>query len=298
MPSLDALLASDIEVAAVVTNPDRPAGRGMKLRPSPVKERAVEHDLPVFQPEKAREPQLHERLKDLAPEVATVVAYGKILPTSLLEIPPKGFINVHFSLLPLYRGAAPVQRAVMDGRAETGVSIMVLTAGMDEGPVLAMRSTPIGEEDTAGTVGARLAREGAGLLAATLPAYVNGDLQPVPQDEEGATYAPKVTTDEARIDWTRPASELRDHVRGSNPVPGAWTNLGGERLKVWVAALSARRDLQPAEVAVEEGLTVGTGDGALELKEVQMRGKRRMDGAELARGLRLGPRHHLDQEPS
>lgn len=298
MPSLDALLASDIEVAAVVTNPDRPAGRGMKLRPSPVKERAVEHDLEVLQPEKAREPELHERLKDLAPEVATVVAYGKILPTSLLEIPPKGFINVHFSLLPLYRGAAPVQRALMDGRTETGVSIMVLTAGMDEGPVLAMRSTLIGEEDTAGTVGARLAREGAELLTATLPAYVTGELQPVPQDDDQATYAPKVTTDEARIDWTRPASELRDHVRGSNPVPGAWTNLGGERLKVWSVALSARRDLQPAEVAVEGGLTVGTGDGALELKEVQMRGKRRMDGAELARGLRLGPRHLLDKEPS
>ena len=298
VPSLDALLTSDIEVAAVVTNPDRPAGRGMKLRPSPVKQRALERDLPVVQPERARDPELHDRLSDLAPDVATVVAYGSILPTSLLEIPPKGFVNVHFSLLPLYRGAAPVQRAVMEGRAETGVSIMVLTAGMDEGPVLGTRSTPIDRDDTAGSVGARLAREGAGLLLATLPAYVTGELEPAPQDDAQATYAPKVTTEEARIDWTRPASELRDHVRGLDPVPGAWTTLGGERLKVWRTAPSPRRDLAPAELDAEGGLTVGTGDGALELTEVQMRGKRRMEGAELARGLRLGPRHYLDREPS
>lgn len=291
-------MASDTEVAAVVTNPDRPAGRGMQLRPSPVKQRALERGLEVLQPERARDLELHERLRTVAPDVATVVAYGSILPTSLLEIPPKGFVNVHFSLLPLYRGAAPVQRAVMEGRAETGVSIMVLTAGMDEGPVLARRTTPIDAHDTAGSVGERLAAEGAELLATTLPAYATGELEAVPQKDEDATYAPKITSDEARIDWTRSADDVRNHVRGLNPVPGAWTTLDGERLKVWSTAPSARSDLEPGELAVEDGLTVGTGDGALELTEVQMRGKKRMDGPELARGLRSGPRHYLDGEPS
>lgn len=292
------MLRSDIEVAAVVTNPDRPAGRGMKLRPSPIKQRALEHELPVLQPERARDPELHDRLRALAPEVATVVAYGSILPTSLLEIPAKGFVNVHFSLLPLYRGAAPVQRALMEGRRETGVSIMVLTQGMDEGPVLARRPTRVTENDTAGSVGERLAVLGAELLVETLPPYVRGELDPVPQAHEGATYASKVTTDDARIEWTRSSGEISDHVRGLDPVPGAWTMLGGERLKVWNVAPSSRRDLQPAELEVQVGLTVGTGDGALELVEVQMHGKRRMDGGELARGLRLGPRHYLDRRPS
>ena len=268
------------------------------MRPSPIKERALEEGLRVLQPERAREPGLHDALRAIEPDVAVVVAYGSILPTSLLEIPPKGFVNVHFSLLPLYRGAAPVQRAVMEGRSETGVSIMVLTAGMDEGPVLARRTTPIADEDTAGTVGERLSVEGAELLVATLPAYVDGELEPVEQSHDQATYAPKVTSEEARIDWTRPASELRNHVRGLNPVPGAWTTLGGERLKIWRAASSARADLQPSELEVDGGLTVGTGEGALELLEVQMHGKRRMDGAELARGLRLGPRQYLDKDPS
>ena len=270
----------------------------MQLRPSPVKQRALERDLPVLQPERARDPELHDRLKSLAPDVATVVAYGSILPVPLLEIPPKGFVNVHFSLLPLYRGAAPVQRALMDGRDETGVSIMVLTQGMDEGPVLAQRSTQVVDDDTAGSIGTRLATEGADLLVETLPPYLSGELQPVPQVDQEATYAPKVTTEEARIDWSRAATELRNHVRGLNPLPGAWTTLDGERLKVWSAAASDRSDLAPGQLVVEGGLTVGTGDGALELTEVQMRGRRRMDGAELARGLRLGPRHHLDKEPS
>lgn len=292
-------MASDIEVGAVVTNPDRPAGRGMQLRPSPIKRRALEHGVDVLQPERARDPDLHDRLRELAPEVATVVAYGSILPTTLLEIPPKGFVNVHFSLLPLYRGAAPVQRAVMEGRRETGVSIMVLTQGMDEGPVLARREMAIEEDDTAGTIGDRLAVEGAALLTETLPPYVAGELQPVPQSDSDATYAPKVSPEEARIEWSRPAPALRDHIRGLNPVPGAWTTVGEGRLKVWKAAVSPRRDLQPGELeVVDEGLTVGTGDGALELLEVQMRGKRQMSGQELARGLRLGPRHLLDRGPS
>jgi methionyl-tRNA formyltransferase len=186
----------------------------------------------------------------------------------------------------------------MEGRAETGVSIMVLTAGMDEGPVLARRTTPVSDEDSAGTVGQRLALEGAALLVETLPRYIDGDLEPMPQVDEDATYAPKVTPEQARLEWSRPATELRDHVRGLNPVPGAWTTLGGERLKIWRVAVHTRGDLQPGELEVDDGLTSGTGDQALDLLEVQIRGKRRMSGQELARGLRLGPRHYLGKDPS
>ncbi len=259
----------------------------MKLRPSPVKERALERGLEVLQPPKARDPELLERLEAIAPGVAVVVAYGSILPKALLEVPPNGFVNVHFSLLPLYRGAAPVQRAVMEGRRETGVSIIVLTEGMDEGPVLARATTPIADDDTAGTVGERLSAIGADLLVRTLPEYVRGDLEPEEQDHDLATYAPKITSEEAEIDWTKPVAQIRDHIRGMNPVPGAWTTLRGERLKVWAARLLDATDLQPGELDAAQGLVVGGVDAALELAEVQLRGKRRMSGAELSNGLRL-----------
>lgn len=240
-----------------------------------------------MQPDKARDEAFHEQLRDLAPDVATVVAYGKILPSSLLEIPPLGFVNVHFSLLPLYRGAAPVQRAVMEGRSETGVSIMVLTEGMDEGPVLARRSTPIEPEDTAGSVGDRLAAEGAHLLVEALHRFSRGELVPEPQDDGAATYAPKITTDEARIDWSLSQSAIRDHVRGLDPVPGAWSELDGRRLKVWRVEPVSGYSLEPGALDASDRLVVGAGDGALELTDVQLQGKRRMAGTELARGLRL-----------
>lgn len=282
-------MGSGIEVAAVVTNPDRPAGRGMKLRPSPVKERALEHGLEILQPERARDPQLHARLRALGPDVATVVAYGSILPTSLLEIPPQGFVNLHFSLLPLYRGAAPVQRALLEGRDETGVSIMVLTQGMDEGPVLARRATAVGEDETAGTLGDRLADIGARLLAETLPRYVAGELDPEPQSDAEATYAPKVTSDEARIDWNQPAQAIRAHVRGLNPAPGAWSILDDARLKLWTVVPATASLLSPGEIEGGERLLVGTATSSLEIIEAQLQGKKRMSGTELARGLRLPP---------
>jgi methionyl-tRNA formyltransferase len=293
VPSLERLLQSDVEVAAVVTNPDRPAGRGMELRASPVKEAALQAGLRVLQPERARDPELMEELERLDPDVATVVAYGKILPVPLLEVPARGFVNVHFSLLPLYRGAAPVQRAVMDGRSETGVSIMVLTEGMDEGPVLARKTVPIGVDDTAGSVGEKLSLVGADLLVETLPAYIRGAIEPEPQQDVAASYAPKIGTDEARIDWTLPADRIRDHVRGLNPVPGAWTALDDARLKVWGVEPSSEPGLAPGAVRVKDGLHVGTGDEALRLSDVQLQGKRRMGGDELARGLRVGPATYL-----
>ena len=290
MPSLQALLdAGDIEVAGVVTNPDRPAGRGMEMKPSPVKEEAVAAGLEVMQPEKARDPDLAEWLRETGADVATVVAYGKILPVSLLEIPRLGFVNVHFSLLPLYRGAAPVQQALIDGRAETGVSIMVLTEGMDEGPVIAAESLPVGEDETAGEVGERLSEIGATLLVRALIGYGDGSLQPADQDHSGATYAGKISPDDARIDWATPSKRIRDLVRGCNPIPGAWTTLAGKRLKVHRVRPAVVRDLSPGAAVATDSIYAGTGDRPLELIEVQMEGRRRMDGTELARGLRLDP---------
>ena len=294
VPSLEALLDSDLEVVGVVTNPDRPAGRGMKPTPPPVKRAAQAAGVEVAQPERARSPELHEWLRAKAPDVAVVVAYGKILPGSLLEIPPRGFVNVHFSLLPAYRGAAPVQRALMDGVSETGVSIMVLTEGMDEGPVLATAETAVGEDETGGQVGERLARMGADLLVPTLHAYLQGALEPHEQDHPRATYANKVTGNDARIDWSRPRAEIRNLVRALNPEPGAWTTFKGQRMKVHKVRPVDRDDLTPREIVIDGGIVVGAGDGPLALEEVQMAGKRKMSGEEFARGVRLDHRAYLE----
>lgn len=288
-----ALVESPIEVAAVVTNPDKPAGRGMELRPSPVKEEALRSGLDVLQPRRAREPELEEQLRALAPDVAVVVAYGSILPGSLLEVPRLGFVNLHFSLLPAYRGAAPVQRAVMDGVDESGVSIMVLTEGMDEGPVLTKQEVEVGPDETAGELGGRMAVLGAPLLVEAITRYGAGELQPSEQDHDAATYAPKISTKEARIDWNEPAEGIAALVRGLNPAPGAWTELDGKRLKVW-SVRPAGTTLEPGALQAAEGeLLAGTGSEAVRLADVQLAGKRRMSGGELARGLRLTPESRL-----
>jgi methionyl-tRNA formyltransferase len=286
VPSLAALLAAGVEVAGVVTNPDRPAGRGMKLTPPPVKVAAAEHGIEVFQPSSARSPETVAWLEERAPDVCVVVAYGKILPRVLLDVPPLGFVNVHFSILPAYRGAAPVQRALMDGVSETGVSIMVLTEGMDEGPVLAVERTPVGERESAGEVGARLAALGGPLLVGALSAYSAGDLKPREQDHERATYAPKISAEEAHIDWHRGTKPICDLVRALNPAPGAWSNLRDRRIKV-LRAEPYDLVLPPGRLQrIGEDLAVGAGDGAVRLLEVQPHGKRAMSGADLARGLR------------
>jgi methionyl-tRNA formyltransferase len=282
------LIDSPAEVTAVVTNPDRPAGRGMELQAPPVKRAAQAVGIEVLQPARARDEEFHEQIRALASDVAVVVAYGKILPGSLLEIPRKGFVNVHFSLLPAYRGAAPVQHAIIDGRDETGISIMVLTEGMDEGPVLAEEPVPISPDDTAGSLGERMAVIGARRLVPALEGYVVGGVQPVEQDHDRATYAPKLDTDDARIDWSEPAARIRNLVRGLNPTPGAWTMLGDARLKVYAVGVGDDAGMKPGELGVDgDRLLVGTGDAAMSLAEVQIAGKKRMGGAELARGLRL-----------
>ena len=253
-----------------------------------MKEAALRAGIEVLQPSKARDPDFHDQIRAIAPRVAVVVAYGKILPIELLEIPPKGFINVHFSLLPAYRGAAPVQHAIVDGRSETGVSIMVLTEGMDEGPVLASERVPIREDDTAATLGGRMAEVGAKLLVPALEGYVNGDITPVEQNHDAATYASKLDAGDARIDWSSPAERIRNLVRGLNPAPGAWTMLGDARVKVYRTEIADADHLEPGDLrATDVDLLVGTGDGALRLTEVQIAGKKRMAGIDLARGLRL-----------
>lgn len=257
------------------------------MTPSPVKARAVEAGVEILQPERARDPGLRERLAQIAPDVATVVAYGKILPGPLLEIPPLGFVNVHFSLLPALRGAAPVQRAIIDGRTETGVSIIVLTEGMDEGPVITRERVAIEETDTAGSLGARLADLGAGLLVQALHGYAEGAMPPKSQDHDRATYASKISTEEARIQWSMRAEQVRNLVRGLNPVPGAWTTVRGKRLKVHaVSVVPEAGRPEPGVLVTADRLVVGTADGAVELTDVQLEGKRRMSGEELARGLR------------
>jgi methionyl-tRNA formyltransferase len=288
VPSLQALLRSDIEVLGVVTNPDRPAGRGYDLRPPPVKTEALAADLQVVQPERARDDDFRQWLESKDADACVVVAYGKILPMSLLEIPSLGFVNVHFSVLPLYRGAAPVQRAIMDGRKTSGVSIMRLTEGMDEGPVLSITEVDIHPDETGGELGPRLASVGAEILVESLLRYADGAMKPVEQDHEQATYAPKITGEEARIDWSDPCERIRDQVRGLNPMPGAWTLLNDQRLKVHRVRVASSRT-SPGAVEVDDAgeLVIGTGDGAVVIEEGQLAGKRRMSGSELARGLHL-----------
>jgi methionyl-tRNA formyltransferase len=287
--ALEDLLASRHEVAAVVTQPDRPRGRSGRPHPPPVKVRALEVGVPVLQPETPREPGFAKDLAAFAPDVCAVVAYGHILPPEVLAVPPRGFVNVHFSLLPRYRGAAPVQRAVMAGESETGVTTFLLEPTIDTGPILAVATETIAPEDTAGTLMERLARVGARALVETLDALETGTLRPRPQDPAAATPAPKVQPEEGRIDWSRPAAEIANLVRGMNPAPGAYTTFRGKRLKVWRAA--AHHGIPggtPGSVVDvgKERFGVATPDGVLEMLEVQLEGSKRLDAGAFIRGHR------------
>jgi methionyl-tRNA formyltransferase len=271
VPSLEALHAAGHEIALVVTQPDKRRGRGSEPSPSPVRAAADALELPVRTPQKARE--VVDEVAASGAELGVVVAFGQLLPPALLEALPHGFVNVHFSLLPRWRGAAPVERAVLAGDRETGVCIMALEAGLDTGPVFACERTPIGAQETAGELRARLVGLGTELLVATLPRVPES--KPAPQTGE-PTYAEKLTVEEFALDWERSAEELARVVRAGNPRPGAWTTDHGTRLKLWRArALSAGIDAPPGTVF---GHTrVATGDGALELVEVQPEGRRAMD---------------------
>jgi methionyl-tRNA formyltransferase len=282
VPPLRALVDAGHEVLLVVTQPDRRRGRGGATAPSPVKVAALELGLPVRTPDRARE--LVDELTALAPDLAVVVAFGQLLPASVLTTARRGFVNLHFSLLPRWRGAAPVERAILAGDAETGVCVMALDEGMDTGPVYARLVTPIGAEETAGELRARLVVEGTPLLVTTVGAI--GDLEPVAQEGETMPAA-KLTVEEFRLDWTRPAEELARVVRAGNPRPGAWTELDGRRCKVLRAVVEPSADAAEGPPgSVDAAGCVGTGDGRLRLVEVQPAGKAAMTASAWLAGRR------------
>ena len=291
--ALSALARASHAIALVLTQPDRPAGRGMKLNPSPVKEQAETLGIPVYQPASLRDPATHGPIREARPDVMVVAAYGLILPQAVLDIPRFGCLNIHASLLPRWRGAAPIQRAIEAGDRQTGISIMQMEAGLDTGPVLQATVIPIADSDTAGSLHDRLASAGAKEIVDALARL--DALTPVPQPGEGVTYAAKVSRDDARLDWSRPAEILARQVRAFNPSPAAWTLLNGEALKVWQAISVDGKGL-PGQLlsASPEALVVACGSGALQITELQKAGGRRMTAAAFLSGYPLTPGQALE----
>lgn len=289
VPALNALAGAGHEIAAVYTRAPRPAGRGQKDRPSPVQLRAEALGLPVRHPKTLRTPEAKDDLADLRADVAVVVAYGLILPKPVLDAPARGCLNIHASLLPRWRGAAPIHRAILAGDAETGVCIMAMEEGLDTGPVLLRAAIPIGATDTTGDLHDRLAQLGARLIVDALARL--DALKAEPQAADGVTYAAKIDKAEAAVDWTRPAIEVDRQIRGLSPFPGAWTTHAGRRLKLLRSRL-AEGDGAPGEVV--HGMTIACGAGAVDILEVQAEGRARQDaasflrGAPIASGTRLG----------
>jgi methionyl-tRNA formyltransferase len=295
VPCLEAL--NDIsDVAAVISQPDRPAGRGLAMRPPAVKQRALELGLDVWQPTKVRTAEFTEKLRALDADVAVVVAYGRILPNAVLDAPRTGCVNVHASLLPRWRGAAPIQWSIVYGDEETGVTLMKMDEGMDTGPILTTASTPIARDDDAVTLSARLSEMGAELLREQLPRYVAGDLTPRPQDESDSTMAPLLKKEHGRIDWNKPAQAVHNQIRGMNPWPGAHTVLGERRIKVHrtVASTLDPEGATPGQVIAldPEGILVACTEGTLEIQELQESGRKRVDARSFAsgRGVAIGDR--------
>jgi methionyl-tRNA formyltransferase len=295
VPALDALLKSGHEVAAVVTRPDAPAGRGLHLEPSPVAQRAAEAGIEVLKPARPRDPEFIDRLRQIAPDVVPITAYGALIPQSVLDIPAQGWVNLHFSLLPAWRGAAPVQHAILHGDDITGATTFRLVKELDAGPVFGVVTEPIRPGDTAGDLLGRLAVSGAELLAATLDGIESGQLEARPQPAEGITLAPKITAGDARVRWDQPATAVGRPLRASTPGPGAWTMLGDARLKLWPvdpapADAASAGPLTPGEVrGLRSGVLAGTATTPVGLGDVQPPGKRRMRAVDWARGLRQDP---------
>ncbi len=289
LPTLRGLLAAGVELCAVYTQPDRPKGRGKKLAAPPVKELAVQHGIPVHQPIKLRDPVVVEELRRLAPDLIVVVAYGQILPKSVLEIPPHGCINVHASLLPRYRGAAPINRAVVAGESVTGVTTMYMDVGLDTGDMLVKRSLSIGAEETAGQLHDRLAEVGREAMEETLRRLCAGTLERIPQDDALSTYAPMLKKEEGLIDWSRSAEAVHNLVRGLDPWPGAYTHLDGQPLKIARTRPQGDASGAPGTVlsAGAEGVRIACGSGVLLVGELQLPGKKRMQAAEFLRGTAL-----------
>jgi methionyl-tRNA formyltransferase len=291
LPSLEALIASDRhDVVAVITRPDAKAGRGRQLTPSPMKQRALEAGIDVLTPSRPSDPEFLEQLQALSPDCCPVVAYGALVPPAALEIPVIGWVNLHFSILPAWRGAAPVQHAVLAGEDMTGASTFLLEAGLDTGPVFGVMTTVIGPRDTAGELLERLAVDGAALLTATLDGIEDGTVTAVPQPAEGVSLAPKLTSEDARIDWSRSAIVVDRQVRGCTPSPGAWTRLRDKRVGLGpVLPIADDLGLAPGEIRGdgEGGVLAGTRTGPVRLGEVRPEGKPAMPAADWVRGLRL-----------
>lgn len=291
-PILEALIARPDPVVGVVCQPDRPRGRGLGVSPPPVKEIAVAHGIPVLQPERLRPPAVLDELRALAPDLMVVAAYGKILPRTLLDLPPHGCINVHASILPRHRGAAPITWAIMAGDTVTGVTIMAMNEGMDEGDILLVRDTPIGADETGGELTTRLSHLGAQAIGEAIDALKAGRIQPTPQPPTGITMAPRIEREHGRIDWTRPAIEIALQVRALAPAPSAFTTLGDRLLKIFRAAATPEAASAPpgtVKATGPDGIAVATGAGTLCLLELQLEGRRRLGAAEFVAGSRLAP---------
>jgi methionyl-tRNA formyltransferase len=291
IPSLEAIAASGHDLLAVVTRPDAPAGRGRHLMRSPAGAWAGEHGIEVLTPQRPREPEFQERLRELVPDVVPVVAYGALVPPSALAIPKHGWVNLHFSLLPAWRGAAPVQHAVLHGDEVTGASVFELEAGLDTGPVYGTLTERIRSTDTSGDLLERLATEGAGLLVAVLDAIEAGTARAHPQPADGITLAPKLTVEDARVRWGDPAFGVDRRIRACTPAPGAWTTLRGDRLKLGpVRPVANAAPLRPGELLVERTrVLAGTATTPVLLGEVRAAGKKPMPAGDWARGLRIQP---------
>ncbi len=278
------------DVVAVVTQPDKPKGRGQALALSPVKAYALERGVPVLQPQKLRTPPFAEVLRELKPDVAVVTAYGKILPKDVLETPARGCLNVHASLLPRFRGAAPIQWAIAHGDTETGVALMVMDEGLDTGPVLAEKRLPIAPDETSASLHDKLSHLGGALLREFLPAYLRGELTAVPQSSEGMVLAPIIRKDEGKLDFARPAVELERRLRAFTPWPGAFTTLDGKLFKVHKARVGTGQGAPGTLLAADaQGLVVACGEGSLVLLEVQPEGKRVMSAGDFLSGRKFAP---------
>jgi methionyl-tRNA formyltransferase len=296
VPSLEAL-ATIADVAGVVCQPDRPAGRGLEPKPPAVKVRARELGIPVVQPTKIRTPDFLAWVEEQRAEVALVLAYGRILPAAVLAAPRRGCLNLHASILPRYRGAAPINWAIVRGEKETGVSLMQMDEGLDTGPVFAVRSVPIGENETAGELYARLAELAATAVREDVPRVVRGELTATPQQAELATHAPILEKKDGRIDWTKPAAEVHDHARGMTPWPGAFTHVGGKLLKVLATRRSPLRTHgAPGTIVAADsaGVLVACGDGPLEIVTAQVEGRKPLAARDLVSGRTLAVGTHLE----
>lgn len=293
--SLRALLASHHEVVAVLTRPDAPVGRGRRLAASPVAEVALAEGIEVLRPARARDPEFLARLAELAPEACPIVAYGGLIPPAALEVPARGWVNLHFSLLPAWRGAAPVQHAIIAGDEVTGASTFLLEEGLDTGPVFGVVTETIAATDTAGDLLGRLSESGSGLLVATLDGIESGSLVGVPQPAEGVSLAPKLTVDDARVPWDAPAMHVDRLIRGCTPAPGAWTTFRGERVKLGPVRLAPDDPaLAPGElVGVKNRVLVGTATHPVLLGDVRGGGRKQMPAGDWARGARIEPGERL-----